>query len=135
MIENTRGGLIPYHIKDGVVHVCLMIPSDPQFGGPDWQFAKGHIEHGESESDCAVREAIEELGLKSEEVCQPWHVTDSRRISWWAAEVTSMDLVDHSYESADARWYPVSTAFEVLREWQAPFLSKFIGMLGSKGII
>ena len=55
--------MIPYIITDGVVEMMFMKPSDPKFGGPDWQIAKGGVDEGETSQEAAIREAKEELGL------------------------------------------------------------------------
>lgn len=40
-----------------------MIPSDPKYGGPDPQIAKGEVNPDEDITDAAIREVEEELGL------------------------------------------------------------------------
>jgi len=126
MVENTRSGLIPYLIKDDQVYVCLMLPSNSEFGGKCFQFAKGHREKNETERDCAIREAIEELGLKPNKINSPWHVNDLKKISWWAAEYNTFDLDKHSNESKDVKWFALPDAFIDIRDWQRAILGKFV---------
>lgn len=59
-----RAGIIPYYLDQGVVWVCLMIPSNANFGGLKPQIAKGRVEEGEDVQETAIREGEEELGLK-----------------------------------------------------------------------
>lgn len=58
-----RAGFIPYIIEDDQVKMLFMKPSNPEFGGPEWQIAKGKIDKGETTEQAALREAKEELGL------------------------------------------------------------------------
>lgn len=58
-----RAGLIPYIVKDGVIHMLFMKPSKEKFGGDVFQLCKGKLEQGETPEQAAVREAKEELGF------------------------------------------------------------------------
>jgi 8-oxo-dGTP pyrophosphatase MutT (NUDIX family) len=64
--KRPRAGLIPYLWNQGVPNFLMMIASDSKFGGPRPMLSKGKIEDGESEIECALREAEEELGLLRE---------------------------------------------------------------------
>lgn len=132
MLENTRGGLIPYRIQGETVYICLMKPSNVEFGGDCFQLAKGHRENGESDKECAIREAIEELGLKPSMIGEIFHVNDVKKISWWAAEYNTFDLDPHSPESRCVQWFTLSEAFSVIRDWQRGILVKFIHKLRSR---
>lgn len=66
MTELKRAGIIPYVIEDGEIKMIFMKPSDPEFGGPDFQIAKGQIDPGETALQTAVREGEEEVGLRKE---------------------------------------------------------------------
>lgn len=59
----NRGGLIPYHIKDGEIYMLFMKPSRTTYGGEFFQIAKGKQEPNEDITQTAIREAKEELGL------------------------------------------------------------------------
>lgn len=70
-----RAGLIPYVVENGKILMMFMKPSDPEFGGDEFQIAKGKVEEDdESYLYAAIREAKEEIGLfvgnviKTEEV-------------------------------------------------------------------
>jgi 8-oxo-dGTP pyrophosphatase MutT (NUDIX family) len=56
--------------KSGLIILCnseiLLVK-----GKHKWGFPKGHIESGESELDCAIRETYEETGLKREHYILP----------------------------------------------------------------
>ena len=109
-----------------------MLPSNEEFGGSTYQLAKGHREEGETDKECAVREAIEELGLIKENLDEVFHINDLKKISWWAAEYKDFTLTDHSNESKDVKWVTLSQAFEEIREWQRSILGKFIWKLREK---
>lgn len=64
-----KAGLIPYIVDtDGQLKMLFMVASDPKFGGSKPMISKGTIEDGETAEHAAVREAIEELGLKPENI-------------------------------------------------------------------
>lgn len=66
---SPKAGLIPYFFdKDGQLKMLFMVASDPKFGGPKPMISKGTIEEGETPEHAAIREAVEELGLKPENV-------------------------------------------------------------------
>jgi 8-oxo-dGTP pyrophosphatase MutT (NUDIX family) len=58
-----RAGTIPYIIEDGQIWMMFMKPSNSEFGGNQFQLAKGRIEDGEDTKTAALREAREELGM------------------------------------------------------------------------
>lgn len=65
-----RAGVIPFFIKSGKLEMLFMKPSDPKYGGPKWQIAKGEIDEGETPIKAAFREGKEELGLLRSNVDQ-----------------------------------------------------------------
>ena len=47
----------------------FMKPSDPNYGGDDWQIAKGRFDEGEDDPQAvAIREGSEELGLRESNI-------------------------------------------------------------------
>jgi 8-oxo-dGTP pyrophosphatase MutT (NUDIX family) len=58
-IEHSSGGVVARRVE-GSVHLLLIL--DP-YG--KWGLPKGHVEHGESSREAAVREVREETGLTS----------------------------------------------------------------------
>jgi len=59
-----KAGVIPYYInEEGKPVMMFMVPSNPKYGGSQFQIAKGRVEPGENLQQGAVREAEEELGL------------------------------------------------------------------------
>ena len=63
-MEEPRFGLIPWTVYHDSIIMMFMMPSDPKFGGSNYQIAKGRKESGETDLEAAIREASEELGLK-----------------------------------------------------------------------
>lgn len=67
--KRPRAGLIPFmRDTDGVLRYLMMVSSDPKLGGPKPMISKGKLEGNESELECAIREAEEELGFKPRNV-------------------------------------------------------------------
>ena len=69
-VKRTAGGVVVRLIKD-VVH-CLVIRD--RYG--QWGLPKGHLEHGESSEQAALREVNEETGLTNLELSLQLGVTD-----------------------------------------------------------
>lgn len=66
-----KSGVVPFFINEaGTPVMMFMIPSDPKFGGSLFQIAKGRIEQGEDIQEAALREAEEELGLRTGNISQ-----------------------------------------------------------------
>lgn len=63
--KKQKAGFIPYFKKDNETFYLFMIPSNPMYGGPLPQIAKGHVDAGENSEQAAIREAEEELGLRT----------------------------------------------------------------------
>ena len=65
-----RAGILPYIVRaDAPVEFLFMKPSNPRYGGPDWQIAKGRVEDDDVDNmSAALREGYEELGLKTSNI-------------------------------------------------------------------
>jgi len=63
MPREKSAGAIIYRIEDGQpLYLLLHYPSQNKRGG-HWEFAKGHVEPGETEEDTVLREVREETGI------------------------------------------------------------------------
>jgi 8-oxo-dGTP pyrophosphatase MutT (NUDIX family) len=102
-----RAGLIPYVIENGKIEMMFMKPSDPEFGGPEFQIAKGKCEpEDESFMDTALREAKEEIGLFIGNVIKTTEVgTFMGRTTVFVSKVKSKDMFGiPSDETGDVGW-------------------------------
>jgi 8-oxo-dGTP pyrophosphatase MutT (NUDIX family) len=61
--EVSAGGLV---ISSHDPSLVALISHRNRGGGADWCLPKGHIEHGETTAETAVREVYEETGLEAE---------------------------------------------------------------------
>ncbi len=101
-----RSGLIPFHVEDGQIKMMFMQPSDPLYGGPDFQIAKGKIEVGESELETAIRESNEELGLRQDNILHTFYCGKFLgRTHVFAAIVQNKeDFDDFDNETGAVKW-------------------------------
>ena len=77
---------IPYRIVDGTPLFCIFRRSDSDY----WQFIAGGVENGETPTEAAQRETIEEIGVEPKNIKQltcvayvPAEVIDESRRQHW----------------------------------------------------
>lgn len=70
----NKAGMIPYMFdENGKLRMLFMVSSDPKYGGPRPMISKGNIDEGEDDISAAIREANEELGLRTTNMLEmPW---------------------------------------------------------------
>jgi 8-oxo-dGTP pyrophosphatase MutT (NUDIX family) len=101
-----RAGIIPYFINGDSIQYKFMKPSDPKFGGPDWQIAKGRVEGDDDNLSTALREGAEELGLKESNIIS---VTElgvyMGRTCIFICEIKDIhDFNPFHFETGDVKW-------------------------------
>ena len=114
-----RSGLIPFVVEDGEIKMMFMVPSNPAFGGNQFQIAKGRLEPDLTPLANAIKEATEELGLKEPNmVGEPFHVGDFMRgIAIFAVEVKDKnDFGPFTYETGKVGWLSKDEFVKVGRE-------------------
>lgn len=101
-----RAGTIPYVVEDDKVLMMFMKPSNPEFGGSDFQIAKGRVEDGEDTKTAALREAKEELGLFLSNIHAAEEVgVFMGRTTLYIAKVKDRSLFgEPSFETAETAW-------------------------------
>lgn len=69
MKKVERAGLLPYRLSNNwKVEYLFMKPSDPTYGGSNFQIAKGHVDPTDaSYLAAALRECEEELGVSADQ--------------------------------------------------------------------
>lgn len=136
LIENKRiidtAGTIPYYIdENNDVHVYLMIPSNPDYGGTQPQLAKGQIDDGYTVKETAAKEAKEEVGLKLTNLkffkkLNDFKYIDGKMIAVYYAEVKDInDFNDPHWESKWSGWINLSKDFNVIRPEQKHIFKYF----------
>jgi 8-oxo-dGTP diphosphatase len=106
------GGLVWRRRDDGVVEVLLV--HRPSYR--DWTFPKGKCDPGESDGDCALREVLEETGLRctlGAELASS-HYTDARGrpkvVRYWAMTVAEAHDRPPDDEVDEQVWLPIDEA-------------------------
>lgn len=102
-----RAGLVPYIIENGKISMMFMKPSDENFGGSDFQIAKGKVEDEDTSfKDAAIREAKEEIGLFTGNVIRTEEVgTFMGRTTVFVSKVKSKDMFgEPSFETGEVGW-------------------------------
>ena len=112
-----------------------MIPSDPAYGGTEWQIAKGGLEDGLSHAENAVKEAIEELGLVENNI-DGVKLLSKRVILGcdfyvYVAKVKKPDLWGKPhYETGDSGWVELPRQMNEIRSRQRIFFQDLLNELG-----
>ncbi len=120
--EVSAGGLIWRRSESAdCIEVVLVRPT----GKSTWVLPKGHVEQGETLLDAAVREAMEESGLKvapGEQLGQvsylySWRDSPAdqpirifKRVHFYLMECVGGDPAHHDHEVDEVRWIPLEEA-------------------------
>ncbi len=135
--ETTSCGALPWRIHEGRQQVLLI----KQFAHHDrWGVPKGHVNEGEDLQTCAVREVLEETGVRVRLGPQlpDVHVTASgerKTVKTWFATAVGSDVPninDPDSEVADARWFDLDDLPEVVA-YQRTLLQGAVDILRSAG--
>ena len=85
----------------------------------DWSLPKGKLEAGESHDAAAIREVLEETGVRC--VLGPFLGTRSyevagqpKTVHYWRAVVSDQQPHEHDDEVDDVRWVDISEAYDLL---------------------
>lgn len=122
--DALRGGVIPYYIDGNEIRMLFMKPSDPAYGGPDWQIAKGKIDPEDNTvEDGAFREAREELGLFMPNVVAKHEVGQFGKIRVYVAQIKDPKMFgDTTDETGATRWMTPDEFQAEGRDWQRPIV-------------
>jgi 8-oxo-dGTP diphosphatase len=109
-LVRAAGGLV---LRDGEV----LLVHRPRYD--DWTFPKGKVEDGETDEACALREVLEETGLRCLLLAEAGttEYVDSKgrpkRVRWWLMEPVQGDFTP-SNEVDEVRWAEPAAAAELL---------------------
>lgn len=123
-----RAGLIPFHKKDDKIYMMFMKPSDENFGGKEFQIAKGRVDPGEDTLTTAIREASEELGIKESNIKWVKKIgVFLTSMHVYVSEVHSMDdkdFNDYTYETGETTWLTLDEYLEIGRSLHSDIVKK-----------
>lgn len=122
MSVQKRAALALFNVaSSGDIYFRCMIPSNPDFGGSDPQLPKGQIDPGDTPRYTAVKEAVEEAGLRTENLKYVSHFKtyERMRIDVFIGEVHDPDAFgEPGWESSWSGWLNYDTSKDELRSIQ-----------------
>ncbi len=123
-----RAGIIPFTVNyfDGSIRYMFMKPSHPDFGGPDWQIAKGRVENDDDNLTTAIREGQEELGLREDNIID---ITElgmflGRTVVFLAHVKNETDFDQFHWETGDVAWLSLEEFKQTGRKLHLPVLEE-----------
>jgi 8-oxo-dGTP pyrophosphatase MutT (NUDIX family) len=131
-LEAPRAGAIVYYLSTNKIEICLVISSNPVYGGPDPQLPKGKIEN-ESSKDTAIREAIEETGISQQNIVKVFYLTKGIiredfyppfSLELYGIEVNTKSLNKPDSEIKSAMWYPLEISQNIITKYQKDLFLK-----------
>jgi 8-oxo-dGTP pyrophosphatase MutT (NUDIX family) len=129
-----KAGVIIFHEGE----ILLVKPSDPNYGGPDFQIPKGRVKTGNSIEDTAIREEMEETGLKRSNIqsikkIKAYNIAGmfgSYNLTLSAIKVEDKNNFNESdYEIEEKRWFKFNEAMNIIRSNQKKILKDALGRL------
>ena len=104
-------------VRNGATGVEVLVVHRPRYD--DWTFPKGKRERGETDEECALREVLEETGLRCvlEDELPPTTYVDRdgrpKLVRYWRVRVVEGSVVPND-EADEARWLPRAAAAALL---------------------
>lgn len=131
--RKRRAGVIPFYFDNGVMKMLFMRPSNPTYGGAEFQIAKGVIEDGESPRNAAIREGMEELGLIEDNI----KMGEVYPLGCWlhTIEIFAVHVVDphrfneFDHETAETRWMTLREYGSHGRTLQEPIIEHAVAKM------
>jgi len=119
-IEVSSGGVI-FRRRDDSIEVALVAVKD----GKVWCLPKGLIEKGEGEEETALREVMEETGLRGRiirkigDISYWYYVKEEnlkckKTVHFYLLEFVEGDTMNHSWEVDRAEWFEIDEALRRL---------------------
>lgn len=119
-IEVSSGGVI-FRRRDDSIEVALVAVKD----GKVWCLPKGLIEKGEGEEETALREVMEETGLRGRiirkigDISYWYYIKEEnlkckKTVHFYLLEFVEGDTMNHSWEVDRAEWFEIDEALRRL---------------------
>ena len=117
--EVSAGGVVYRNLRGGpVIALCK------RWGGKVWCLPKGLVERGETQGKTALREVLEETGVRSDilerlgEIRYRFRrpggrglpVEVSKRVTFYLMRRMGGNITDHDDEVEEVRWFPIESA-------------------------
>lgn len=131
--KKKKAGLIPYYVENKEIYMLFMRPSDPKYGGPDLQIAKGEVDEGNSYLETAISEAFEELGLYAGNIKSITEIgIFLSNQKFFIASIKDKDMFgDFHYETGETKWLTLQEFLKVGRDIHKPIVQAAVRLIKS----
>jgi len=110
-------GAILYTIENGIRYYVLVMEANGSYG-----FPKGHINEGETDIECALREIKEETGIIAEilpnfkrTIRYPIQNKGSKEVVYFAARYQNQELIPEDKDILAAKKYDLEAALSLIK--------------------
>lgn len=115
-LQFSSGGVI-FRKKDGTIEIALIATKE----GSVWALPKGTVDKREKPQETAVREVMEETGLKGRIIgkigdIRYWYFLKeenarvNKTVSYYLLQYESGRVENHDWEVDSAEWFPIDEA-------------------------
>ncbi len=135
MIKELSAGLIIFRrISDSIEYLLLQKEpnernhdtNNEHYSKPHWTFPKGHVDHGETDLEAAIRETKEEAGLKENDFkliidfkIKSSYISRkgiSKTVWYWIAEINNPYVeINLSHSHKQYKWLKLDDALELVK--------------------
>jgi hypothetical protein len=131
----NKAGMVPYYKdKNNIYYFMFMRPSNPLYGGKQFQFAKGFCDDGMTPIKTAIKEGMEELGLIKSNISSIQYI-GVEKVKGYNLHLFGCNIIDKDffippqYETGSIIWLTKEESLEQIRNCQKSLFTKLLNQI------